>query len=114
MAALRNQPESEFKEIMLDQMGARQSAESIYARMMGVAVSVSAPQVAVPVEQITVIDCEDDTVITPAMKMRIKDRFAGADIRVLESGGHYPNILNPDAYTAVLREKLLEPTGVGG
>lgn len=109
VAALKAQPDSEYRTIMLDQIGSRQSAESVLARMMGVAISVPAPETGVDPLRITVIDCEDDAVIAPGMKATVTERFAGADIRVLKTGGHFPNILNPDDYTEILREKLLAP-----
>lgn len=107
VAALESLPDSEYKEVMLDLIGARQSAESVHARMMGVAISTPAPEIKLPLDQVTVLDCVDDAVITPEMKAAVMARFKGADIRVLEAGGHFPSILASDDYTAVLQEKLL-------
>lgn len=111
VAAIEHMEPRELREVMRDQMAARQSAESLYARMMGVAVSKFAPQVAIPLERVAIVDCEDDTVILPEMKKDIKLRFAGADIQVLATGGHYPHILNADAYTNILRDLLQHGNG---
>lgn len=105
--ALQAQPASEYREVMLDLIGERQSAESVFARMMGVAISIPAPEVAVGMDRITIIDCKDDTVITPEMKQAVTERFDGADLRVMASGGHFPSILAADDYTAILHEKLI-------
>src|SRR5690606_19468513 len=63
VAAIEHMEPPELREVMRDQMAARQSAESLFSRMMGVAVSTTAPQVAIPLERVTIVDCEDDTVI---------------------------------------------------
>lgn len=109
MAQFKTMEPGAFRDIMLDQVGARQSAEHLYSRFLGVAKSVPAPKITVPKNRVTIIDCEDDNVITPAMKAIVRDRFEGFDIRILPTGGHFPNILNPDGYTDLLREVLLTP-----
>lgn len=73
---------------------------------MGVAVSNPAPRIAVAADKVTVIDCETDAMILPVMKTEMRERFAGSAIHVLGEGGHYPHILNSDAYTNIVRTAL--------
>jgi pimeloyl-ACP methyl ester carboxylesterase len=60
----------------------------------------------VPHNRISVIDCEDDPIIPPMSRQSVRDHYAGAHLHTLKTGGHYPHILNPDAYNAVLTGRL--------
>ncbi len=64
------------------------------------------PPLPIPTSRITVIDCEDDPIIPPQSRQDVRDRYPGAHIRTLPKGGHYPHILNPEAYDAIITERL--------
>lgn len=98
-------PEGELKQVLLDQLR-KQSAASIKSRSLGVARSVAVPVLALPPERICVLDCEDDAVITPLMKRQVAERYAASEQVCLPFGGHYPHILNPDAYVSLLARRL--------
>ena len=99
-------PDGELKAIQLDMLSGRQSAENLKARFVGVAQATLCPLLPLPAQSITVIDCEDDPIIPPQSRQDVHDRYPGAHIRTLPKGGHYPHILNPDAYDAIITERL--------
>ena len=99
-------PDSELKAIQLDMLSGRQSADNLKARFVGVARAILCPPLPLPAARITVIDCDDDPIIPPQSRQAVRDRYPGANIRTLPKGGHYPHILNPEAYDAIITERL--------
>ncbi len=97
-------PASELRELQLDMLRGRQSAEVLRSRLVSVIEAGPAPRSIVPESRIVLLDCDDDPIITPAMRAAFRESHPGAVHRPLQSGGHYPHILNPDGYAAVLCE----------
>lgn len=99
-------PDSELKTIQLAMLSGRQSADNLKARFVGVAAAKLCPFLSVPHDRITVIDCEDDPIIPPKSRQAVRDHYTGAHMHTLQTGGHYPHILNPQAYNAVITDRL--------
>jgi maspardin len=99
-------PDSELKAIQLAMLSGRQSADNLKSRFAGVAAAKLCPPLPIPRERITVIDCEDDPIIPPASRQAVRDHYAGAHLHTLQTGGHYPHILNPQAYNEVITSRL--------
>ena len=99
-------PDSELKAIQLDMLSGRQSAENLKARFVGVAQATLCPPLPLAAQSITIIDCEDDPIIPPQSRQDVRDHYPGAHIRTLPKGGHYPHILNSEAYDAIITERL--------
>jgi pimeloyl-ACP methyl ester carboxylesterase len=57
-------------------------------------------------DRIVVIDCADDPIIPPAAREAVRAHYTGVEINTLPTGGHYPHILNPQAYDAVIRRRF--------
>jgi pimeloyl-ACP methyl ester carboxylesterase len=99
-------PDSELKAIQLDMLSGRQDAENLKSRFVGVIEARACPPLAVPAHNIVVIDCADDPLIPPASRQAVADRYKNAERVTLPFGGHYPHILNPDAYNGAIAHKL--------
>jgi pimeloyl-ACP methyl ester carboxylesterase len=99
-------PDSELKRIQLDMLAGRQSAENLRARFLGVIDATLCPPLPVPQERIVIIDCADDPIIPPASRQAVRDRYPQAEVATLPTGGHYPHILNPEAYDAAIVRRL--------
>lgn len=99
-------PDSELKEIQLAMLAGRQSADNLKARFVGVAGAKPCPPLPIPHERVSVIDCADDPIIPTKSRQAVRDRYAGAHLHTLQAGGHYPHILNPQAYNAVIGDRL--------
>jgi maspardin len=99
-------PDSELKRIQSDMLAGRQSAENLKARFLGVIAAKPCPPLPFPHERIVVLDCADDPIIPPPAREAVRAVYAGAEINTLPTGGHYPHILNPQAYDAIIRRRL--------
>lgn len=80
----------------------RQSPESLHSRFVGVTQSQACPPLPLADAEITVLDCEDDPLIPPAARDRLRARYPKARHTRLPTGGHYPHVLNPERYESLL------------
>ena len=108
LSRIKDQPDSPLKDLLLDQMESRQDAENLKARVLGIALASPVPELPLTADQVTVIDCEDDPIISPEMREAVRERYAASTIHTLPSGGHYPYVLNADRYNQILKEQLLD------
>lgn len=95
-------PASELQTIQLDMLSGRQTAEDLKARFLGVITARPYPPLPIADTRIVVIDCADDPIIPPASRAAVRDRYPDAAHHTLTRGGHYPHILNTEAYNAVI------------
>ena len=92
-------PLQQLQEVMLAE---RQSPVNLHARFLGVVQSQACPPLPLPESAITVLDCDDDPLIPPVARERLRACYPNARHVSLESGGHYPHLLNPDAYQKLI------------
>jgi pimeloyl-ACP methyl ester carboxylesterase len=92
-------PLQQLQEVMLSE---RQSPVNLQARFLGVVRSQMCPPLPLPDTAITVLDCDDDPLIPPQVRERLRQQYPGARHASLPTGGHYPHVLNPQAYEALL------------
>ena len=106
LGRVQQSPDSELKAIQIDMLSGRQSADNLKARFVGVARATLCPPLSLLPARVTIIDCDDDPIIPPQSRQAVRDRYPGAHVRTLPKGGHYPHILNPEAYDAIITERL--------
>src|SRR5690606_11814005 len=99
---IRSAPASDLAAFQEYMLAHRQSPENLHARFLGVVRSTPCPELPVPSQHITILDCEDDPLIPEAARKRLHERYTNAQHVTLNTGGHYPHILNPDEYEATL------------
>lgn len=92
-------PLQQLQEIMLAE---RQSPVNLQARFLGVVRSQVCPPLPLPDTVITVLDCDDDPLIPPHVRERLRQQYPGGRHLSLPTGGHYPHVLNPQAYESLL------------
>jgi maspardin len=92
-------PLQQLQEVMLAE---RQSPINLQARFLGVVRSQVCPPLPLPDSAITVLDCDDDPLIPPQVRERLRRQYPGARHVSLATGGHYPHVLNPQAYEDLL------------
>jgi maspardin len=92
-------PLQQLQEVMLAE---RQSPANLHSRFLGVVRSQPCPSLALPAGAITVLDCDDDPLIPPHVRERLRRQYPDAHHLSLPTGGHYPHVLNPVAYEAFL------------
>jgi len=82
------------------------SARALKARVLAVRCGPAVPKLALPDRRIVIIDCADDPLIPKATQDDVRRRYPGARKVRMRRGGHYPYVLQPDAYLAELRRGL--------
>lgn len=92
-------PLQQLQEIMLAE---RQSPVNLHTRFLGVVRAQVCPPLTLPASAITVLDCDDDPLIPPNVRERLRQQYPDARHLSLPTGGHYPHVLNPAAYEAFL------------
>ena len=92
-------PLQSLQRLMLQE---RQSPENLHARFAGVTTAVACPPLPLKASDVVVLDCDDDPLIPPPARERLRQRYPGARHVRLASGGHYPHLLNPEAYESLL------------
>jgi maspardin len=95
-------PVSPLQQLQHLMLAERQSPENLHARFVGVTQAQPCPPLPLDDSDIVVIDCDDDAVIPPAARERLRLRDPRARHARLATGGHYPHILNPDRYESLL------------
>ena len=95
---------SDFKRTMLHLVGTDQTAEMAKAALLAVLGAAPLPKVEFPASKLAVLDAEDDPVVDEPTRQAMRDRYAASAQYRLTTGGHYPALLNPDAFQAALLE----------
>jgi pimeloyl-ACP methyl ester carboxylesterase len=111
LASVRSWPESDpavktLKTILIDSGTRLLSARALKARVLAVQASPKVPRLAIPGARITVIDCEDDPLLSRRVQDDVVRRYPGASHARLRVGGHYPYIVRPDEYCTALERAL--------
>ncbi|MCK9908199.1 alpha/beta hydrolase [Microbacteriaceae bacterium K1510] len=99
-------PDTELKALQLDMLSGRQDAGNLKSRFVGVIEARACPPLAVPADDVVVIDCSDDPIIPPASRQAVADHYDNAERITLPFGGHYPHILNAGAYNDAITRRL--------
>lgn len=99
---VRRSPASPLQQLQLLMLDKRQSPRSLHSRFLGVTQARACPPLPIAPDAVLVLDCEDDPLIPPAARDRLRDRYPGARHVRLPTGGHYPHLLNPEAYESLL------------
>lgn len=102
IARVANFPASPLKQLQSLMLVDRQTPENLHARFLGVGRAKVCPPLTLPMAVITVLDCFDDPLIPPAVRSRLRSSYLGARHISLPTGGHYPHLLNPQAYQDLL------------
>lgn len=101
-AIIASTPASELRDLQLDMLNGRQPAPVLQSHLRFVITAKPCPPLPISDAQIILLDCLDDKIITPAMREAVQLKYPNATRHSLASGGHYPHILNPEAYNALL------------
>ncbi len=99
MDAAPASPMRDLQLFMLD----RKSPQALKAHFQAVVRARACPPLSLDGHRMLVLGCEDDPVIAPAARERVRRHFRQARSATLPAGGHYPHLLSWPAY----RQELL-------
>jgi pimeloyl-ACP methyl ester carboxylesterase len=106
IARVGNLPFSPLQQLQSLMLADRQTPENLHARLLGVGRAKVCPPLTLPMAAVTVLDCVDDPLMPPFVRARLRSRYLGARHISLATGGHYPHLLNSQAYQDLLIEVL--------
>lgn len=95
---------TQLSEIIGELVGPVQSGEGLQSRLRGLRFSDVAPVIDISAERVALIECDDDPLIDPTMQNEIAARYSRSARHKIEGGEHYPAVLKPERYTAILRD----------
>ena len=116
LASVESWPETtpavtRLKAVLRDSGNRLLSSEALKARILTLRGADAVPPLGLPANRVVVIDCADDPLIPQAVQDDVLARYPGAEHRRLAFGGHYPYVVDPDTYTAILASYLLPGKG---
>jgi maspardin len=111
LGSLKNWPEPEpsvarLKTILRDSGSRLLGARALKARVLAVQAAPAVPRLGMADARITVLDCADDPLLPRQVQDAMRQRYPGARHVRMQIGGHYPYILRPAEYCAVLEQAL--------
>ena len=106
---IESAPASPMQRLQRRMLAERQGAENLAARLRGVVEALPCPALPIPADAVTVLDCTDDPIIPSDVRARVRSRYPGSRHVTLDSGGHYPHLLNPRGYQLLLASILERP-----
>lgn len=103
---LRRSPDPALAALMSQLVGVEQDAARLKTRLQLLALATPVPAVDLPPRQIVLIDDASDPIVPDAARQQLRQRYARSDQHALDGGGHYPMVLQAEAYATVLRGRL--------
>lgn len=98
--------QSDLVELLLMEVGGRITEAELRARLSALKFAPDLPFPGLPEARIFTIEAEDDPLIPAPMRAEVRERLAPAVAYRFESGGHFPYVARPAAYTALLEEVM--------
>lgn len=95
-----------LRQTLLPMVRDSQSALELYGRSLAIAHLGPVARSAVPAERITLVSCADDPVCSAEVAAEVAAAYGASRHVRLNAGGHYPHVLNPAEYDAVLSAAL--------
>lgn len=104
--------QADVVELLLGEADGRILEPELRARLNALKVSEPLPDLDFPAARIATIEADDDPLIPPPLRAGVRARLAPAVAYRFLSGGHFPYLARPAAYTGLLEQVMgLNPTG---
>lgn len=101
-AAMAARPDDLLRSVQLYMLHHGMPAPAFHARLRQVAHAPALPPAA-HIANTVLCACEDDAVITPAVRERVRQGYPNAQHLLLSRGGHYPHVVTPGAIVQAMR-----------
>jgi len=98
--------QSDLVDLLLMEVGGRIPEVELRSRLSALKHAPDLPELAIPSDRITTIEADDDPLIPGAMRAAVRARLAPVVAYRFLTGGHFPYIARPDAYTALLEQVM--------
>jgi pimeloyl-ACP methyl ester carboxylesterase len=98
--------QAELVDLLMAEVGGRIPEPELRARLNALKHGPELPPLNLPRERIATIESADDPLITLPMREAVRERLKPSVAYRFESGGHFPYVVRPDLYVALLEEQL--------
>lgn len=104
--------QSDLVDLLLMEVGGRIPEAELRSRLSALKHAPDLPALAISNDLITTIEAEDDPLIPDTMRAAVRARLQPAVAYRFLTGGHFPYIARPEAYTALLEQVMqIDVTG---
>ncbi len=96
--------QADLVELLLGEVHGRIPEPELRTRLKALKTAPELPPLTLPEAQRFTIDAADDPLIPPEMRTAVQARVQPAVAYHFRSGGHFPYVVHPQAYTALIEE----------
>lgn len=101
-------------DLLLKEVGGRIPGRHLRARLMALKHAPPLDPCPLPKDRIAAIEADDDPLIPPPLREGVREFLKPSVTYRFKTGGHFPYVVRPELYTALLEERLgLPVTGPG-
>ena len=94
------------KRFLADELANNFTGRAFKARLLALSRVIEIPVAAVAPERLTILQSDDDQLVTAPVRQGVVDRYPGAHVHSFDWGGHFPYVTRPDDYVAAIRRRL--------
>ena len=95
-----------IKRFLADELANSFSGRAFKARLLALSRVTEIPAAAVAPERLTILQSDDDQLVTAPVRRGVVDRYPGAHVHTFDWGGHFPYVTRPDDYVGAIRSRL--------
>ena len=104
--------QADLVELLMGEVDGRIPEAELRARLKALKTAPELPDLPLPQERLFTVEADDDPLIPPEMRAAVRARLDPAAAYRFTWGGHFPYVVRPDTYTALLEQALgLDVTG---
>ena len=93
-------------DLLLGEVNGRIPEAEMRARLKALKHGPELPPISLPDDRIAIIEAADDPLIPQPMRDLVRERLKPGKVFHFKTGGHFPYVVRPRAYTAILEERL--------
>ena len=97
---------AQLKQLMLELVGTEQGGDHVKAMRLAVLTAQPLEKVSFNAADLSLIDDEYDPVIAAETRLQMRHRYADSRLFKITAGGHFPAILQPQAYQEAIKGAL--------
>lgn len=95
-----------IKRFLADELANNFTGRAFKARLLALSRVTEIPVAAVAPERLTILQSNDDQLVTAPVRRGVVDRYPGAHVHTFDWGGHFPYVTRPDDYVGAIRSRL--------
>lgn len=95
-----------IKHFLADELANNFTGRAFKARLLALSRVTGIPAASVAPERLTILQSDDDQLVTAEVRQGVVDRYPGAHVHTFDWGGHFPYVTRPDAYIGAIRRRL--------